>query len=195
MSAIISNKRRRGLPPGDGDGAESESEVSSPIAEAPALPQPVVLGGRFEDDYELGDQLGRGTFSIVRRCIHRKSGVARAVKIIDTRRFRLAPSFRTVSVLDEVRILQSLQHPKIIRIFEVYSHALDGHDAIFIVTELASGGELFDSIIKKGNFSEPQARHVMWQVLSALDYMHGKGVIHRDLKPENVSLVAYGRAV
>jgi serine/threonine protein kinase len=63
----------------------------------------------------------------------------------------------------QVRILQSLHHSKIIRTFEVYDQALDGHDAIFIVTELASGGELFDSIIKKGNFSEPQARHVMWQ--------------------------------
>lgn len=74
----------------------------------------------------------------------------RAVKIIDTRRFRLSSAFRSVSVLDEVRILQALNHPNIIRTFEVYDQALEGQEAIFIVTELAAGGELFDSIIKKG---------------------------------------------
>ena len=134
---------------------------------------PVQFGpGRFEDEYVLGEQLGRGTFSVVRRCTNRRTGAARAVKIIDTRRFRLSSTFRSVSVLDEVRILQALNHPNIIQTFEVYDQALEGSEAIFIVTELASGGELFDSIIKKGNFTEPQARHVMWQALLALEYMH-----------------------
>jgi hypothetical protein len=106
MSSSISHKRRRGLHPAgvEGDGGDSESEASG---EAPPLPTPVQFGGRFEEDYELGDQLGRGTFSVVRRCIHRRSGVARAVKIIDTRRFRLSSSFRSVSVLDEVRMCQA----------------------------------------------------------------------------------------
>jgi hypothetical protein len=103
MSDAISHKRRRGLRAAEGDGADSESEGGSTPLDVPSLPAAVQFGGRFEDDYELGTQLGRGTFSVVRRCIHRRTGVARAVKIIDTQRFRLSSSFRTVSVLDEVR--------------------------------------------------------------------------------------------
>ena len=147
----MSNKRRRAVGPsgqaGSGDESESESTSDAPI---PPTPTPIRFGpGKFEDEYELGDQLGRGTFSVVRRCTHRRTGALRAVKIIDTRRFRLSSTFRSVSVLDEVRILQALSHTHIIRTFEVYDQALEGHEAIFIVTELASGGELFDSIIKK----------------------------------------------
>ena len=146
------NKRRRQGQVSD----ESESEGPQEVAAAPA---PVRFGpGRFEDEYELGEQLGRGTFSVVRRCVHRRTGTMRAVKIIDTRRFRLSSAFRSVSVLDEVRILQALNHPNIIRTFEVYDQALEGHEAIFIVTELAAGGELFDSIIKKGCVAAEESR-------------------------------------
>lgn len=157
-------------------------------------------GSSFDADYEVGEVLGHGTFSIVRRCVHRATGVMRAVKIIDTTKFRLAHAYKSAGqtglprslgsqILDEVRILRALApHPHILSLLDLYDQPWgpERHECILLVTELAPGGELFDSIIKAGNFTEPQAKFVMWQALGALDYMHNRGVIHRDLKPENL---------
>lgn len=171
----------------------------------------------FTDDYALGDALGHGTFSVVRRCVHRATGEVRAVKIVNVARFArlmaqpgslrgvvggggggggghdelstgLRPFAAAASVFDEVRILRSLlPHPGIITVHDVYTRPRwDDAEALWVVTELAAGGELFNSIVSAGNFSEPQARHVAWQVLSALGHMHARGVVHRDLKPENL---------
>jgi len=173
--------------------------IRRPHVGLPSVPSSVEISERaFEEDYVIGDELGRGAFSIVRRCTHRATGQVRAVKIIDTRRFRLSHTFRATSVLDEVRILRGLSHPGVIRVYEVYDHTGSPPtggagvgsslpaECILVVTELASGGELFDSILSAGNFAEPQARHVAWVVLQALSYLHEKGVVHRDLKPENL---------
>jgi serine/threonine protein kinase len=154
------------------------------------MPTTVALGASFDADYALGPEIGRGTYSVVRRCARRATGEVRAVKIIATRPFKLSLSHRgaaaTAAMLDEVRILRALEHDGIIRVYEVYEGLHEGREAVFVVTELAPGGELFDSIIKAGNFSEPQARHVLWQALRTLGYMHDRGVVHRDLKPENL---------
>ncbi|CAE7741191.1 SIK2, partial [Symbiodinium sp. KB8] len=130
------------------------------------------------------ESIGRGTFSVVRKCRHLATGDVRAVKCIDTHRFRLSASFDSDRLLEEVRILSSLRHPHIITLYDVYFSQQE--EAIFSVTELAQGGELFDSILASGNFSEAQARHVVWQVLSALAFMHRREVVHRDIKPENI---------
>eukprot|EP01138_Halocafeteria_seosinensis_P002850 gb/GECG01002911.1/.p1 GENE.gb/GECG01002911.1/~~gb/GECG01002911.1/.p1 ORF type:complete len:1327 (+),score=183.78 gb/GECG01002911.1/:1-3981(+) len=139
----------------------------------------------FHDDYELGDVIGRGTFSVVRTCTHRENGEQRAVKCIDTKRFRLSQNWKQSRLLDEVQVLSKLgQHLNIIHLFDVYSHQSDHY--VYIVTEYAKGGELFDSLVSAGNFSEDQARNVMKQALQALQFMHQENIIHRDLKPENI---------
>jgi serine/threonine protein kinase len=152
----------------------------------------------FTNDYILEPTvLGRGSFSVVRACTHRSTGERRAAKIIDLRKLRLSHAFRASALLEEVRILRALDHEGVIKVCEVYEGPLQlpsvGQesqpavvDAVIIVTELAPGGELFDSIIKAGNFTEAQARHVIAQLLNALVHLHSKGVVHRDIKPENI---------
>jgi calcium-dependent protein kinase len=84
----------------------------------------------------------------------------------------------------EVEILKTMDHPNILKLYEVFED-----DKTFnLVTELCTGGELFDYIIEKKNFSEATAAHFMKQVLSAVIYCHRRCIVHRDLKPENLLL-------
>lgn len=85
---------------------------------------------------------------------------------------------------DEVRVLSTLRHPHIIEMREVWETPTE----LYIVMERAHGGELFDRIVERGNFSEHEAKLVMRQLLSALSEMHCRGVLHRDVKPENLLL-------
>eukprot|EP01102_Stenamoeba_stenopodia_P005408 TRINITY_DN1603_c0_g2_i2.p1 TRINITY_DN1603_c0_g2~~TRINITY_DN1603_c0_g2_i2.p1 ORF type:complete len:896 (-),score=157.89 TRINITY_DN1603_c0_g2_i2:169-2856(-) len=129
--------------------------------------------------YDLKQELGRGTFSVVRLGIHKKTGKKYAVKIINKK--TATASVR--NMLDtEIRILEKVRHPNIIgleSIFEVKTH-------LFLVMEYVEGGELFDRIVEKGSFSEVDAATTITQILSAVKYLHDNGIVHRDLKPENV---------
>lgn len=86
----------------------------------------------------------------------------------------------------EIDILKNLDHPNIVKLYEVFE---DKH-YIYLVTELCTGGELFDEILKRKQFAEKDAAPVIKQVLSAIAYCHGENVAHRDLKPENILLNA-----
>ena len=87
--------------------------------------------------------------------------------------------------LKEISVLKELEHPNIIKIFEYY---IDEHYH-YIVTELVTGGELYDTIVKFQKFNEKKAAYIMRQILSALNYLHSKGIVHRDIKPENILVV------
>ncbi|RYG42822.1 hypothetical protein EON68_01330, partial [archaeon] len=202
-AAALVLRGSHGAPPGGASGMTASSGAA-----APRSTDIQFAVNRFEVDYELGEMLGHGTFSIVHKCRHRASGEVRAVKIIDTHRCRLSRGGRALpgvggapasaaevaaaarsTVLEEVRILRALaQNQLIIHVMDLYAQSWgrDAHECVMIVTEFAPGGELFDSIIKAGNFTEAQAKHVMWQALHALAFMHEQGVVHRDLKPENL---------
>ena len=84
----------------------------------------------------------------------------------------------------EMEILKQVRHPNIIQLEGVFETA----DKIFIVTELATGGELFDRVVKRGCFTEADAANLAMKMLSALAYLHSNGIVHRDLKPENILL-------
>lgn len=93
---------------------------------------------------------------------------------------------RLAAMHREIRIMQSMSHPNILKLFEVYAD----HRNIYLVTELCAGGELFDRIIDSGGFSESQSGHVMVQLFHAVNYLHTeKSITHRDLKPENFLLL------
>ncbi|XP_006104766.1 ribosomal protein S6 kinase alpha-5 isoform X1 [Myotis lucifugus] len=127
-------------------------------------------------DLDLKDKpLGEGSFSICRKCIHKKSNQAFAVKIISKR--------MEANTQKEITALKLCEgHPNIVKLHEVF------HDQLhtFLVMELLNGGELFERIKKKKHFSETEASYIMRKLVSAVSHMHDVGVVHRDLKPENL---------
>lgn len=136
----------------------------------------------FTECFVLGEQLGKGSFGTVKEGLNQKDNKKYAIKIIE--KTRLTPEDEE-AVLDEVDVLKSLHHPNIIRLYNVFNES----DAIFLVTELVSGGELFDRIVKKTNYTEREARDTIKVLLEAVAFCHRKNIAHRDLKPENLLLL------
>ncbi|XP_009581466.1 ribosomal protein S6 kinase alpha-5 isoform X1 [Calonectris borealis] len=132
----------------------------------------------FYHHYELDlkeKPLGEGSFSICRKCLHKKTSQEYAVKIISKR--MEANTQREITAL---KLCEA--HPNVVKLHEVY------HDQLhtFLVMELLKGGELLERIQKKKHFSETEASHIMRRLVSAVSHMHDVGVVHRDLKPENL---------
>jgi len=88
----------------------------------------------------------------------------------------------------EVHNLKTLDHPHILKLFEVY----ESKNEFFLVMELVEGKELFDKIVERGQYSEKDTSNITRQIISAIDYLHSKGIAHRDLKPENLLSVGTG---
>lgn len=135
----------------------------------------------IKNDYLITYELGSGGFSTVKLAINRRTGMECAVKIVE--KSQLAENDLLTLKL-EVEILNTLSHPNIIKCYEVY----DEPEFYYIVTELVTGGELFDRILTKVNYSEKEARDLSKVFLTTLKYLHASGVVHRDLKPENLLL-------
>jgi len=130
--------------------------------------------GNFVQEYEIMEQIGHGSYSVCRRCVHRGTRVEYAVKIVDK-------SKRDSE--DEVQILLRYgQHPNIISLRDMFEE----EDKVYLVFELMRGGELLDKILRQKFFSEREARAVMEKVTNVVKYLHQNGVVHRDLKPSNI---------
>lgn len=134
---------------------------------------------RIEAHYDIREVLGDGTSGQVRRAIHRQTGQEFAVKVISLRR-----QLDLTSMEHEVSMMQSLDHPYIVQLVDVFVH----HGiAMYLVMELIAGGDLFDRIVQQERYAEVDARRVMRRLLSAVHYLHEtKNIVHRDLKPENI---------
>ncbi|XP_053393033.1 calcium/calmodulin-dependent protein kinase type II delta 1 chain-like isoform X3 [Mercenaria mercenaria] len=145
---------------------------------------------KFNDIYELKEELGKGAFSIVRRCVQKSTGLEFAAKIINTKKL----SARDHQKLErEARICRLLKHPNIVRLHDSIQD--DGFH--YLVFDLVTGGELFEDIVAREFYSEADASHCMQQILESVNYCHMHGIVHRDLKPENLLLAskAKGAAV
>ncbi|XP_075067499.1 serine/threonine-protein kinase H2 [Mixophyes fleayi] len=127
--------------------------------------------------YDIKALIGRGSFSRVVRVEHKATRQPFAIKMIETR----AKEGKEVCE-SELNILRRVSHQNIIQLIEVF----EAHDRVYMVMELATGGELFDRIIAKGSFTERDATKVLQMVLDGINYLHGLGITHRDLKPENL---------
>lgn len=141
----------------------------------------ISLENGFYSKYETKEVLGRGLSSTVRKCIARDTGIEYAVKIID----KSQDEAINESIAAEVHVLNYLpKHPNIINLKDVFESAA----FIFMVFELAPGGELFDYLTHMVKLSEKKTRKIMYQILLAVGHMHDHQVVHRDLKPENILL-------
>ena len=135
--------------------------------------------GVIEDTYKIHEILGQGSFSTVRRGTHIESKIDRAIKIITKNSISQS---QQLLLVDEVETLKTLDHPNIISVVEI----IEDTTKLNIVTEICTGGELFDRILNSQPFTENSAANFMYQILSGLIHIHSSGFIHRDLKPENI---------
>ncbi|XP_059356215.1 peripheral plasma membrane protein CASK isoform X6 [Carassius carassius] len=144
----------------------------------------------FEDVYELCEVIGKGPFSVVRRCINRDTGQQFAVKIVDVAKFTSSPGLSTEDLKREASICHMLKHPHIVELLETYSS--DG--MLYMVFEFMDGADLCFEIVKRADagfvYSEAVASHYMRQILEALRYCHDNNIIHRDVKPHCVLLAS-----
>jgi len=141
------------------------------------------MGNKIEDDYDLKETLGTGTFSKVVLAICKKTNQEFAVKVIDKKEVD-EPRLRM-----EVEILKKVKHPNIISLKEVYD---DDPKKLYLVMELVTGGELFNKIVEIGSYSENIAKRLVKQMVSAVKHLHNQSIAHRDLKPNNLLLAAPG---
>ncbi|KAH3757910.1 protein serine/threonine kinase [Pelomyxa schiedti] len=136
-----------------------------------------MAGERFTDRYTVEEELGRGTFSVVVRATDKFTGESVAVKILNK-------TDCYAKLEKELQLLRAMSHPYIIKFICSY----ESTTKLFVVLELARGGELFNRIVERNCYTERDAAEVIRKVTEAVRFLHLNNVIHRDLKPENLLL-------
>ena len=146
--------------------------------ETPPLGKPIES---VYDGVNDGLVLGEGVLGKVRLAVHKSTGVQYAVKCLDLEQIQTEQALWQLR--EEIRILCELDHPNVVRIESVF----ETETKIYLVQELCIGGELFDHLDTQpgSRFSEPESARLVQQMLSAVRYIHSKGIVHRDLKLEN----------
>lgn len=146
--------------------------------------QPPTVNEDNKADYIFGKTLGAGTFGIVRQARKLSTDEDVAVKILLKKALE-GNDVQLQMLYAELDILRKLDHPHIVK----FKDWFESPEKFFIVTQLATGGELFDRILKKGKFTEEDAVSILVQIIDAVRYIHSRNIIHRDLKPENLLYV------
>nr|XP_061811876.1 serine/threonine-protein kinase DCLK1-like isoform X2 [Nerophis lumbriciformis] len=152
----------------EGDGPSSEAE---PMDDYPV---PASIAER----YKVGRTLGSGNFAVVRECVERSTGREFALKIISKEKCR----GKEHMIQSEVSILRRVKHPNIVLLIE----EMDTGNEIHLVMELVKGGDLFDAITSSTKYTERDASCMLFNLASAVKYLHGLNIVHRDIKPENL---------
>nr|XP_023500637.1 serine/threonine-protein kinase SIK3 isoform X3 [Equus caballus] len=172
------------LPP-PAPGPPAAPAAGPPAAGPPRPPAPASRGpvpARI-GYYEIDRTIGKGNFAVVKRATHLVTKAKVAIKIIDKTQLdeeNLKKIFR------EVQIMKMLCHPHIIRLYQV----METERMIYLVTEYASGGEIFDHLVAHGRMAEKEARRKFKQIVAAVYFCHCRNIVHRDLKAENLLLDA-----
>ncbi|CAB4069899.1 CHEK2 [Lepeophtheirus salmonis] len=134
--------------------------------------------------YVMSGELGKGACGTVRLAFRISDDKRVAVKIIHKNHVNFHNKMNTINIMNEVKILQSINHPCVIRLEDV----IDTDEALYIILELADGGELFDKILEKKKIFREGCKICIPSIASAIKYLHSKQIAHRDLKPENILL-------
>ncbi|XP_063804603.1 MAP/microtubule affinity-regulating kinase 3 isoform X4 [Pseudophryne corroboree] len=153
-------------------GARNRNSIASCADEQPHI-----------GNYRLLKTIGKGNFAKVKLARHILTGREVAIKIID--KTQLNPT-SLQKLFREVRIMKILNHPNIVKLFEV----IETEKTLYLIMEYASGGEVFDYLVAHGRMKEKEARAKFRQIVSAVQYCHQKHIVHRDLKAENLLLDA-----
>jgi calcium-dependent protein kinase len=141
-------------------------------------------------DYEKIEKIGSGTFSDVYLCRHSPTGTLRALKV--TYKAGLSRQQKdSQMLLQEIQILKMLDHPNILKCYEVF----EDKSKYYLALEYCQRGDLYEKILEMKGFDEGKASKILFQILSAISHCHEKGIIHRDLKPENIFLVENGNEI
>ena len=136
----------------------------------------------IRDFYDMSkNELGKGSYGVVKLARLRGTQAQRAIKIIDKSKVSNVERFKL-----EVEITMKLDHPSILRLYDYFEDAKH----VYLVLELCSGGELFDRIVSNKFYNENDAKIIFSQIINAIHYCHLNGVVHRDLKPENFIMVS-----
>lgn len=159
------------------DAIQSQDEILIKLTNDVIVPR---LRTEPSDDYQKLTFLGEGSFASVFKVKNKVTGEIRAMKEI--KKASKCTEADDKEVFNEICILQKMDHPNIMKIYEFYV----SKKSYCIVNELCSGGELFEEILNKGPFNEEQSAYIMYQILHAVNYFHKMNIIHRDLKPENI---------
>ncbi|KAJ4494447.1 kinase-like domain-containing protein [Lentinula lateritia] len=181
------------------DGAEVAFGSPGPSSTQPAEDYRFIFrhtasGQQREDGfyglYDSHDQLGRGTFASVVRCLERKTGILWAAKMFSNLltgggSSSLGSRSNEKMVSREIGILQTLSHPNICFLKETF---ITEERKLILVLELIEGGDLLEYILSSSGVSEEITQHITYQLCLALSYVHSRGIAHRDLKPENILL-------
>lgn len=133
--------------------------------------------------YIFGRMLGKGNFAKVHLAQRKSDNRNFAIKTIAKAKILENPR-NTQSLYREIKVLRIMDHPNIIKLFEVYENEMYIH----LVMEYLKGGELFQRLQNKGTYSEKDASIAIKHILEALAYCHERNIVHRDLKPENLIL-------
>jgi len=144
------------------------------------LPLELIATGEITDKYIFGPKIGQGAFSEVFEANVKTSGAEKvAIKVIKKKHIKKKFLEREITIMTKIR------HSVILYCNEVY----ETDTTIYLVLELVPGGELYDKIVDGGEYSEEEAKVILLQILSAVEYLHVQGIAHRDLKPENILCV------
>ncbi len=136
--------------------------------------------GKIAGLYDLDRTLGKGHFAVVKLARHVFTGQLVAVKVIDKTKL---DDLATAHLLQEVRCMKLVQHPNVVRLYEV----IDTQTKLYLILELGDGGDMYDYILRhEGGVAEDTAKVHFAQIIRAIAYCHRLHVVHRDLKPENV---------
>ncbi|XP_017564104.1 serine/threonine-protein kinase DCLK1b isoform X2 [Pygocentrus nattereri] len=153
----------------EGDGPGSEAEV---VEESPQVPASIA------ERYKVGRMIGDGNFAVVRECVERSTGREYALKIINKGKCR----GKEHMIQNEVSILRRVKHPNIVLLIE----EMDTYNELYLVMELVKGGDLFDAITSTNKYTERDASGMLYNLASAIKYLHSLNIVHRDIKPENL---------
>ncbi|XP_075716479.1 serine/threonine-protein kinase DCLK2 isoform X3 [Rhinoderma darwinii] len=158
------------------------------LPEGPDSPEGL-NGNRYLDasiileKYKIGKVIGDGNFAVVKECVERSTGKEYALKIID----KAKCCGKEHLIENEVSILRQVKHPNIIMLIE----EMDTSTELYLVMELVKGGDLFDAITSSTKYTERDASAMIYNLASAMKYLHSLYIVHRDIKPENLLVCEY----